>query len=876
MTTPLATYRLQFRDGMTFDRAITLVPYWQSLGISHLYASPIFSATEGSTHGYDVTDANAFDPALGGRDGFDRLARALKEAGIGLILDIVPNHMAASLENAWWRSIVTWGEQSPHARFFDVDWSRPLTLAVLGQDFDSALEAGEITLTLDPEGGLALAYYENRFPLTPASYEDVLDGAPGALAAKLTAFAASATPEDEAQTRETAKALVDEDAAGRDALEAFLKTLDADRIRAVHEAQPYRLVHWKVAASGLSYRRFFEVAGLAGLRVEDEAVFDAAHKLVLELVRDGTIDGLRIDHVDGLADPAAYLQRLRAAIGPDVYLVVEKIIEGEETIPDDWPIEGTTGYEFIAALTHLYVDHGQMAALDAAYRRFTGSETSYEAILTDAKQLMLDRNFEGEVKRLVSLGRQALPEIEEKPFTDALKALINAFPVYRTYGAKGALAAADREVLDRSASHAKARLDGAGQAALSALVGLLSGAVEGPAFEFRSRFQQLSGPVMAKAMEDTAFYRYNRFLALNEVGGHPDEPELSIAEFHHLMARRAEEQPLGLSTTSTHDTKRGEDARARLYAVSAVPEIWSDAVGRWHGINARHVKTLADGPAPEPALEWALYQALAGCWPEELSISDADGLRGLSERFAAYVEKTMREAKQRSDWSEVNEDYEGAVKDFAAALLSPDNTEFLRDFETTLKPIRLAGLYNGLSQTLVKMAAPGIPDVYQGSERADFSLVDPDNRRMPDYDTIASFLKQSNSVSLDPASLSSGEAKVALTARLIAGRAAARALFEEGDYQPLQISGEGSERLVAFGRVGGDAAAIAVAPCQLATLMVDGKDPANALNSVTIHIPDAIRGREYRDAVSGETVRLASELRLADLPLSPFALLIPA
>ena len=876
MTTPLATYRLQFRDGMTFDRALTLVPYWQSLGISHLYASPIFSATEGSTHGYDVTDANAFDPALGGREGFDRLSKALKQAGIGLILDIVPNHMAASLENAWWRSIVTWGEQSPHAAFFDVDWSRPLTLAVLGQDFDAAVEAGEITLALDEEGGPALAYYENRFPLTPPSQAAALEGAPGALSAKLAALAASATPEDEAVRVKTAKGLIAEDEKGREALDAYLKSLDATRVRALHEAQPYRLVHWKVAASGLSYRRFFEVAGLAGLRVEDEDVFQAAHRLVLDLVRDGTIDGLRIDHVDGLADPAAYLQRLRAAIGPDVYLVVEKIIEGEETLPADWPIEGTTGYEFIAALTHLYVDHGQMPVLDAAYRRFIGSDTAYEAMLLEAKQLMLDRNFEGEVRRLVSLGRQALPDVSEAAFGQALKALISAFPVYRTYGTREVLSSADKAVLDRSASQAAERLDAEGKQALSALVSLLSGTVDGPAFEFRSRFQQLSGPVMAKAMEDTAFYRYNRFLALNEVGGHPDEAEMSIEAFHHLMARRLEEQPLGLSTTSTHDTKRGEDSRARLYALSEIPDIWSKAVERWHEINAGHVRTLSDGPAPEPALEWALYQALAGCWPEELEISDRDGLAALSERFAAYVEKTIREAKLRSDWSDVNEDYESAVKDFAAALLSPDNAGFLSDFSRTLAPIRLAGLYNSLSQTVVKMAAPGVPDVYQGSERADFSLVDPDNRRMPDYETIAAFLTRSDTVSLDPAALSSGQAKVALTARLIAARKAARALFETGRYEPLTLSGAGAEKLVAFARMAEGEAVLAVAPCRVARLVSEGTMPEEAFSGVTLRLPEVLAGRRYRDAVSGAEVTLSAELRLSDLPLAPYAVLIPA
>ncbi|KQS76532.1 hypothetical protein ASG25_14640 [Rhizobium sp. Leaf384] len=875
MTVPIATYRLQFRNGMTFDKAITLIDHWKALGISHLYASPIFAATEGSTHGYDVTDPNAFDATLGGREGFDRLSAALKAADIGLILDIVPNHMAASLENRWWRSVVEWGEQSPYAHYYDIDWSRPLTIAELGKSFDEALDDAEIEIRLDETAGnLALGYYESNIPLHPSSYGMVLEGAPGTLGAKIAALAASASAEEDEAFHHTMHTLIAGGSqADRTALSTFLSGLPAERVRAAHAAQAFRLVHWKTAASDLSYRRFFEVAGLAGLRVEAPDVFEAAHRLILELVRDGTVDGLRIDHVDGLADPEAYLQTLRDAVGPDVYLVVEKIIEGNERVPASWPIAGTTGYEFIAALAHLFVDSAQAKALDAAYTEFAGGE-DYASILKDAKALMLDVNFAGEIKRLVALaGSSVGGEHHDAALDAALKALITAFPIYRTYGTRDAMNADDRKVLDRAAGEASETLSTDGRKALDAIVAVLSGATQGDAFEFRSRFQQVTGPVMAKAMEDTAFYRYHRLLALNEVGGDPAEEEMSIAHFHAAMRRRAAEQPHAITTTSTHDTKRGEDARARLYAISEAPAEWAEAVSRWHAMNIRLITTLDDGPAPEPAVEWALYQALAGAWEETSSTPDAAALEALAERFSAYVEKMLREAKQRSNWSEVNEAYEGAVQAFAAGLLSPDNKAFRDDFVRTLQPFAQAGLVNGLTQTLVKMTAPGVPDVYQGSERSDFSLVDPDNRRMPDYAAMAERLEAADGFSFDAEARASGQAKIALTARLISARRASPGLFEDGDYQPLDVSGMASGSVVAYARRSGNAAAIIVAPCKVLGLLGKG-DLSRAFDAIRVSLPDGLAGRSYRNVLHGGTVEVGQTLDLLDIEGSPYLLLI--
>ncbi|MCD7111196.1 malto-oligosyltrehalose synthase [Rhizobium sp. DKSPLA3] len=875
MTVPIATYRLQFRNGMTFDKAITLIDHWKALGISHLYASPIFAATDGSTHGYDVTDPNAFDAALGGREGFDRLSAALKAADLGLILDIVPNHMAASLENRWWRSVVEWGEQSPYAHYYDIDWSRPLTIAELGKSFDEALDDAEIEIRLDEAAGnLALGYYESNIPLHPSSYGAVLDGAPGTLGAKIAALAASASAQEDEAFHHTMQTLITGSSqTDRGALSAFLAGLPVERVKAAHEAQAFRLVHWKTAASDLSYRRFFEVAGLAGLRVEAPDVFDAAHRLVLELVKDGTVDGLRIDHVDGLADPEGYLKTLRAAVGPDVYLVVEKIIEEDERVPASWPIAGTTGYEFIAALAHLFTDSSQAKALDDAYAAFAG-DTDYPSILTAAKQLMLDRNFEGEIKRLVALAGASVGETyDAKALEQALKALITAFPVYRTYGTRDALGADDRKILDGAAEEAAGMLSGESRKALDAIVVALSGATEGDAFEFRSRFQQVTGPIMAKAMEDTAFYRYHRLLALNEVGGNPAEEAMSIAHFHAAMQRRAAEQPHAITTTSTHDTKRGEDARARLYAISEAPDVWAKAVARWHAMNAGLIQTLADGPAPDPAVEWALYQALAGAWEGTSATPDAATLEAFKERFSAYVEKMLREAKERSDWSEVDETYEGAVQAFAAGLLSPDNKAFLGDFLKTVQPFAEAGLVNGLTQTLVKMTAPGVPDVYQGSERADFSLVDPDNRRMPDYEAMTTLLGKAEGFPFDAAARSSGQAKIGLTARLIAARRAHPALFQDGDYRALDVSGQGSGSVVAYARRLGETAAIVVAPCKVLTLLETG-DLEHAFDAAQLSLPEDLAGRSYRNVLQGGSVAVGQTLALRELSGTPYILLI--
>ena len=723
MNVPLATYRLQFRNGMTFDRAAEIVPYLARLGVSHLYASPIFAATTGSTHGYDVIDHNAFDPALGGLEGFERLSRALRDAGLGLILDIVPNHMAASLENEWWRSVVEWGQASPYSDHFDIDWNEKLTLPMLGRSYGEALAAGELSVRLDAERGcLALAYFDHRLPLDPRSYRRVLQRTEGMLATSIVACAEGASPASENRMHEAIRTLLaDRNAAA--GLEEQLSRLSESPgfIDAVHSAQPWRLHFWKDARKHLSYRRFFEVTGLVGVRVEDGLVFDDVHRLALELVRSGQVDGLRIDHVDGLADPRAYLQRLRNEVGPDVYIVVEKILARGEQLPSDWPISGTTGYEFVTAIADGLVDASGAPELDQAYEEVAGHTVDYAAAEREAKSLILTRNFEGELEALLRLAsgpaRQIGADIGDEDLRAAIAETIIAFPVYRTYGDSNGMPDNDIRLL-ADVAH-EARKSGVSSTALDFVFGILKGEVPTPvadgAAQFRTRFQQLTGPIMAKAVEDTLFYRYNRLIGLNEVGGDPRSSG-SVEGFHHAMQERVGRQPEGLLATATHDTKRGEDARARLYAVSEAPGLWRDAITRWREMNAGRVGRIRDQPAPDADTEWLLYQSLAGVWPEELDPGDTDALGSLRERYLVYVEKALREAKRHTSWTEMDEPYEDAVKSYAGRLLSPDNRDFQDDFAATLHPFIRAGNFNSLSQTLIKMTAPGIPDIYQGCE----------------------------------------------------------------------------------------------------------------------------------------------------------------
>ncbi|EGQ5283967.1 malto-oligosyltrehalose synthase [Enterobacter hormaechei] len=806
---PSSTYRIQFRNGMTFDRVVDLIPYMKDLGISHLYASPVFTATTDSTHGYDVTDPNEIDPVIGGREGFDRMAAALKQAGMGLILDIVPNHMSTSLENRWWRDVIEHGKKSRYAAYFDIDGSRPLTLPFLGDTFEAELERGAITLKRDSvTNSAALVYYDTAYPLNPGTYDE------------------------------------------------------SKSIAEIHEAQSWRLMSWREAPKQLSWRRFFEITGLVGVRVEDEAVFADTHRLILELVHAGTVDGLRIDHVDGLADPLGYLQRLRAATGPDCYITVEKILAKGEQLPPEWPVSGTTGYEFIASLAEVLVDDTNLSRLETLHDETLGTIVDRQAELRKAKGLMTDRNFEGEFTTLLKIASELAghngADVEHEDIRHALRELLIAFPVYRTYGTAEGLTPSDVSLLSRVVASVNTS-----EPALSLIVRILTGDVpehdQALASLFRTRFQQLTGPLMAKSVEDTLFFRHNLELALNEVGADPTPRAFSLSRFHQEMRIRLARQPDALLGTSTHDTKRGEDARARLYTLTEAPDLWSENLARWRQMNQTHVRFLNDGTAPNAADTWMIFQALAGVWPAMLSPHDRDGLKSLEARFLGFIEKALREAKQRTDWIDSNEGYESVVLDYVRHLLSPDNTLFLHDFSAALQPFIRAGLMNSLSQTVIKLTAPGVPDIYQGSEGLNFSLVDPDNRREPDFTALAENLSTADATLFNDAQRwRDGSVKQYVTATLLRLRPHYPAIFRYGDWLPLKVSGEREEKLIVYARINNDEALIVAVP----RLVFDVTDNATLWANTTVAIPQELAGKRYRDLFTGERRRLPETLDL--------------
>ncbi len=867
---PHATYRLQFRNGMDFDRAVDIVPYLKRLGVSHLYASPIFAAARGSTHGYDITEHNEIDPVLGGRQGLDRLSGALKTAGLGLILDIVPNHMAASLENPWWRSVIEWGVDSPFRDHFDIDWSQKLTLPILGRTFDEALAGGEIGLRADRGNGvLALTYFEATIPLHPSTYALALADVDDPLAAILTDISARAHARGAVGMHADIGALLSDDRSAAKFDGALAERLsDPDFLTAVHDAQPWRLSFWKDAPRNLSYRRFFEVTGLAGVRVEDSSVFEDVHGLILDLVRNGHVDGLRIDHVDGLADPKRYLDMLRQAVGPDVFLVVEKILGRGETLPSDWPISGTTGYEFIANLSDVLTDPAGIEVLDRAYSETRGAHFDYEAEERAAKLAMVSKNFETELSALVKLARQADDASNEATLREAIAALIVAFPVYRTYGDVDGLREADIALLDTIEAKARRQAADLDLDAFAMALRLLRGDVPAEtASVFRARFQQLTGPVMAKSVEDTLFFRYNRFIAANEVGGDPSGLDGSIETFHAAMAERLRTQPRGLIATATHDTKRGEDARARLYALSEAPIAWIRGVARWSAMNASAVEDLPGGPAPDPDTQWMLYQALVGIWPSGSPTNATP--ENFSARFAGFVEKALREAKRRTRWTATDANYEAAVQAYAARLTDPENREFVDDFSATLAPYIRAGASNSLVQTLLKLTAPGIPDIYQGSESMDDSLVDPDNRRQIDFASLQTRLKSRSNGFLSDAELLDGSAKQRLIAGVLTYRASQPDLFTVGAYLPLVVTGDESQRIIAFARTHGTNAVIIVAR----RFALSG-DPIDA-RSASIELPPALAARTYTDCITKHVIEATTSMEVVELltDSSPAALL---
>lgn len=813
MSVPRATYRLQFRQGMDFDRAATLVPYLARLGISHLYASPLFQAVPGSTHGYDVTDHGRFDDSLGGMEGFVRLSAALKAAEMGLILDIVPNHMAASPHNSWWRDVLRHGCDSDFAGHFDIDWSARLTLPTLGKPFAAALEAGEFALGCNGDG-LTWRYYDLELPLAPESWRLALNG--------------TDTPADDGALQAWL-------AAGGNAavLRARLEALSTDRalLQRIHDRQAWRLVYWRAARDMLSYRRFFEVSDLVGVRVEDERVFDDVHRLLFEMVDAGHIDGIRVDHVDGLADPSGYLRRLQECAPGNPPIWIEKILGEGERLQEDWAVAGTTGYEAASAIARVLTSPDGIRELPALYEAFSGAEARPMDMLARAKRELLTYNLAAELARMSGLAlavAQADPIARDwgpDSLRRALIAIAVAMPVYRTYLGAGAMSVSDADVLRQVEAAARGWVEHDDPEVVSAVLRLIATAQGPEAERLRTRFQQTTGALMAKGVEDTLFYRYACLLSGNEVGGQPELTALTAEGFDAEVRSRAAQQPAGLNATATHDTKRGEDARMRIAAVADRPAAWAVAARGWDAL------LLRDGAeAPEPRMRWLFYQSLLGAW-------DPASLPALADRMAAYVVKAAREAKRATSWTGPDEAYEAVLVDFVHRALT-EGSDFVASFAAQAAGFIAAGARKSLVQLALKLTLPGIPDIYQGTETADLSLVDPDNRSPVDF-TAMDALLDDGAPDVDAFS----RAKAGMLRRLLALRREAPALFAQGSYLRLEPEAEGRARRFGFVRRDGD---------RLAVILAELTPPAPGQPAEAgFLLPEAIRSASFDPPVVG-------------------------
>jgi (1->4)-alpha-D-glucan 1-alpha-D-glucosylmutase len=776
--TPRATYRFQFHKDFTFADAEALVPYLDDLGISHVYASPITTARSGSTHGYDVVDPTRINPELGGEGAFRSLVAALRTRDMGVIIDIVPNHMGvAGGENAWWNDVLTHGEASEYARYFDIGWREKLVLPILGAPLAETLASGALKVEQVDGRHILEAYGEHRLPLR------------------------------------------DEDQA----------TAPNDDLAALLHRQHYRLASWRAANDELNWRRFFTINDLAGLRVEDPVVFEATHALYFRLYAEGLIDGVRVDHVDGLTDPKAYCRQLRATLdaierpaavppGP-AYIVIEKILAHGEPLATDWGVDGTSGYDFMEQVTALLHAPAGAQPLAALWEDISGRPADFAPEELRARQELLAWQFDAQFRRCVEaftdLARSThdCDDLTTGMLHRAIERLLWVFPVYRTYGTGDAAPATDA-VIRETVRQRVARFVAPGEnTVIDRILGWLAG--EGPgdatlAADAVRRFQQLSAPIAAKAVEDTAFYRYGRLLSRNDVGFDAARMSLDIDDFHTAMIDRARDWPSAMLATATHDHKRGEDVRARLAVLSEIPGLWRTRIERWLCLAAPYAKDVDPGDA------YMLFQTLLGAWPEGLDASDAKGLSDYAERIVAWQEKALREAKLRSSWEAPDEVYEARCHDLARALLDPDRSRDLIDdmvaFGGRIAPAATA---NGLAQVALRYTVPGVPDLYQGTEIADLSLVDPDNRRAVDYAKLQA---------------SVGEAappKTRLISLLLDMRRSHPELFATGSYEPIPITGARRDHVIAFHREHGPATLRVVVALRCADHHLDQTTPTD-------------------------------------------------
>lgn len=925
---PLSTYRLQLNRSFTFTQAADLVPYLAELGISHCYASPYLRARPGSLHGYDIIDHHRLNPEIGTPEDYERFVTVLHEHGMGQILDLVPNHMGImGADNAWWLEVLENGEASTYAEFFDIDWyplkdelQGKVLVPVLGEQYGTVLERGELKLTFDKEQGeFSILYFQHRFPVNPREYPRILGRkidelrnnlGPGnedllELESLVSAFnhlpgREEAAPEkrverlrDKEIHKRRLAALCLRSQAVCDFLENNVRALNGtpgdsnsfDDLHEIIKAQAYRLAYWRVAADDINYRRFFDVNDLAALRQEDETVFNQTHELVLQLLREGKLNGLRIDHPDGLYNPKQYFERLQRASSMEdenagrrpQYVVAEKILTGNEQIPEGWPIYGTTGYNFSNLVNGLFVDAENQSKLDRIYRAFTGRRSTFRDLVYECKKLVMDRSLNSELNVLAKhLSRIALADRHTCDFTvkslrDALTEIVACFPVYRTYVTAESVSTSDRAYINEAVKCAKEKSTAADSTVYDFISEvLLITRVEGhtdfyrkSVIHFAMRFQQYTSALMAKGLEDTSFYRYNRLVSLNDVGGDPLRFGVAPEEFHRAISERAQAWPHEMVATSTHDSKRSEDVRARINVLSEIPIEWYRRVRKWRELN-RSKKTVCDGmEAPTRNDEYLFYQTIVGAWP--VGAEAASPAVGFNERIRKYMLKALREAKENTSWANQNSSYEAAVIEFVNSVL--ESHDFRDDFLPFQRVVSHFGMLNSLSQALIKLTVPGVPDIYQGNEVWEFSLVDPDNRRAVDYELRRKALEQlrkcdcrKNLLEEFAGKIDDGRIKLYLTWKALNLRKQQPELFQNGKYIPLKVSGEHAPHVLAFGRTYENATLIVVVPRLCARLMkgIPGLPLGPEVwRETRVELPGTSGG--FRELFTGEAISISEK-----------------
>lgn len=904
MNIPLASYRLQFIQQFRFKDAQKILSYLSDLGVSEIYSSPILKAAKGSMHGYDVTDPTVFNPELGTEEDFNALYETRRQKNIGWLMDIVPNHMAFDCDNAFLMDVFENGEYSKYFNFFDVDWDHPyaelkgkILVPLLGEYYAEALEKKIIQVGFSNQG-FSINLYNSKFPIKLDSYQKILNADLTFLEQKL-----GRGHEDLIRFLELTQTVKDltaiADPAERQRLGALIKSKlwkmytdvgmvkeyighvlgkfnntddpqSADLLDNLLLEQQFRLAYWKVGNEELNYRRFFTVNGLICLNIDRKEVFEQTHGLILKLIREKKITGLRVDHVDGIYNPISYLRRLRQEAG-DIYIAVEKILDLNEDLPSTMPVQGTTGYDYLNYLNNLYVDQRNATIMEMIYGRFIEDHLSYRGLVSDNKRLFMGRHMAGDIdnlaimfKRIFSTNREGR-DLTRYGIRRAIVEIMAQFPIYRTYIHNESIQDFEKAVIKEAVAQARdlnpgqlRELDLVEKVLLLDFYPRISDEDKASWLHFVQRFQQFSGPLMAKGAEDTTFYIYNRLISLNEVGNDPSVFGVSVEQFNQYIHTRQKQWPYAMNATSTHDTKRGEDMRARINVLSELFKEWNQHLKLWHGVNKLHMSNIEDFEIPARNDEYFIYQTIIGAYPF------VEGqLQEFKSRLKEYTVKSLREGKVYSSWIKPNLQYEQGCLDFIEKILDEGNTEFMKTFKPFVDKIIHYGVFNSLSQMTVKLTSPGVPDIYQGTDLWDLNLVDPDNRRPVDYQLRSAYLQEIKSQANDPdygrrllSSPGDGKVKLFLMYKLLNCRKLLPDLFLNGDYVPLACAGKYARNVIAFLRGHESQRMLVVAPRFFTEI--------DSWEDTVILIPEQEQG-VWKDVLTNKTFNLSPEVPVKSL-----------